>query len=64
MFEDAIGVIGSKKAMKYRQQNDQKKKDKQWSTKRYTENSFVLHKYTGYYCFKWLQCSRYFVCDI
>jgi hypothetical protein len=29
MFEDAIGVIGSKKAMKYRQQNDQKKKDKQ-----------------------------------
>jgi len=38
MFEDTKGVIKSRISKKERQYNDQKKKDKQWSTKQYTEN--------------------------
>jgi len=39
-FEDTKGVIRSHKSKKYRQQNGQKKKDKQRSTKYYTENQW------------------------
>ena len=37
MFEDTIGVLRSSKSKKNRQYNDQKKQDKQWSTKHYKE---------------------------
>jgi hypothetical protein len=37
-FEDIKGVIRSRKSKKDRQYNGQKKKDKQRSTKHYTEN--------------------------
>jgi hypothetical protein len=37
-FEDTKGVIRIRKSKNDRQHNDQKKKDKQWSTKHYTEN--------------------------
>ena len=37
-FEDTKAVIRSRKLKKYRQYNDQKKKDKQRSTKHYAEN--------------------------
>jgi hypothetical protein len=36
-FEDTIGVIRSRQS-KHRKCNSQQKKDKQWSTKHYTEN--------------------------
>ena len=36
MLEDATGVIKSRKT-KVRQYNEQKKKDKQWSTKHFIE---------------------------
>jgi hypothetical protein len=36
-FEDTKGIIRIRKSKKDRQQNDQKKKDKQRSTKHYTE---------------------------
>jgi hypothetical protein len=37
-FEDTKGIIRSRKWKKDRQHNDQKKNDKQLSTKYYTEN--------------------------
>jgi len=37
-FEDTKGVISVRKSKKDRQHNGQKKKDKQRSTKHYTEN--------------------------
>ena len=37
-FEDAKGVIRNHKSKKDRQYNGQKKKNKQWFTKHYTEN--------------------------
>ena len=37
-FEDTKGVIRIRKSKKDRQHNDQKKKDKQRSTKHYTQN--------------------------
>jgi hypothetical protein len=37
-FEDTKGVIRIRKSKKDKQHNDQKKKDKQRSTKHYTKN--------------------------
>ena len=37
-FEDTKAIIRSRNSKKSRQHNDQKKKDKQRSTKHYTEN--------------------------
>jgi hypothetical protein len=38
MSEDTKGIIKRYKSKNHRQYNGQKKKDKQWSTKHYTEN--------------------------
>ena len=42
-FEDTKGAIRICKSKKDRQHNGQKKKDKQSSTKHYTENSYYEH---------------------